>query len=68
MQRDMSTRTHAVASGRPQAEIMHQREWKPAGHRCGVERAAIAILALAAAVLAAGAIAAVSVIAVYAIA
>ncbi|MDX6764689.1 MULTISPECIES: hypothetical protein [Streptomyces] len=47
---------------------MNQREWKPAGHRRGVERAAIAILAVAAAVAAAGAIACTSVIVVYALA
>ncbi|MEU2389482.1 hypothetical protein [Streptomyces sp. NPDC007369] len=47
---------------------MHQREWKPADHRLGVERAGIAILAVAAAVFAAGAIALVSVVAGYALA
>ncbi|WP_168714518.1 hypothetical protein [Streptomyces sp. A0592] len=47
---------------------MNQREWKPAGHRRGVERAAIALLSVVAAVAAAGAIACASVIVVYALA
>ncbi|MFD0266216.1 hypothetical protein ACFVGY_06420 [Streptomyces sp. NPDC127106] len=64
----MSTRTQAMAKLLLQAEGMHQREWKPADHRLGVERAGIAILAVAAAVFAAGAIAMVSVIAGYALA
>ncbi|NXY96847.1 hypothetical protein HYE82_21160 [Streptomyces sp. BR123] len=51
-----------------QAEGMHQREWKPADHRLGVERAAVAILAVAAALFAAAGIAMISVIAAYALA
>ncbi|MFD9082737.1 hypothetical protein ACFQ7B_05555 [Streptomyces erythrochromogenes] len=47
---------------------MNQREWKPAGHRRGVERAAVAVLAVAAAFLTAGAIACASVIVAYALA
>ncbi|MFK0258193.1 hypothetical protein [Streptomyces sp. NPDC090445] len=47
---------------------MHQREWKPADHRLGVERAGIALLAVVAALFAAGAIAVVSVITAYALA
>lgn len=40
----MSTRTHVGVCRRPQDVIMNQREWKPASHRRGVERAAIALL------------------------
>ncbi|WP_158943457.1 hypothetical protein [Streptomyces sp. NRRL S-378] len=47
---------------------MNQRAWKPADHRRGVERAAMAILAVAGAFLAAGGIAYASVIMVYAFA
>ncbi|MFG2339809.1 hypothetical protein [Streptomyces yangpuensis] len=47
---------------------MNQREWKPADHRRGVERAAVGILAVAAAFVAAGAIACTSLIVVYALA
>lgn len=65
---DLSRCTHAVAGWRPQDVIMNQREWKPAGHRRGVERAAIAILTAAAAVAAAGAITCASVVMVYALA
>ncbi|MGW2276186.1 hypothetical protein [Streptomyces yangpuensis] len=46
---------------------MNHREWKPAGHRRSVERAAIAVLAVAGAFAAAGAIACTSVIVVYAL-
>ncbi|MFD5619526.1 hypothetical protein [Streptomyces yangpuensis] len=47
---------------------MNQRDWKPAGHRRGAERVAMAVLAVAGAFLAAGAIACTSVIVVYALA
>ncbi|CAL9339591.1 hypothetical protein SUDANB120_00240 [Streptomyces sp. enrichment culture] len=47
---------------------MHQREWKPADHRLGVERAGIAVLAVAAALAAAAAIAVLSVVTVHAFA
>ncbi|MFJ1569668.1 hypothetical protein ACIOG8_36555 [Streptomyces erythrochromogenes] len=46
---------------------MIQRDWKPADHRRGVERAAMAILAVAGAFLAAGGIAYAFVIMVYAL-
>ncbi|MGW6978348.1 hypothetical protein ACWGE1_02680 [Streptomyces sp. NPDC054932] len=46
---------------------MNQRDGKPAGHRSGVERAAMAVLAGAAAFVTAGAAACTSVIAVYAL-
>ncbi|WP_158879957.1 hypothetical protein [Streptomyces sp. NRRL F-4428] len=47
---------------------MNQRQWKPAGHRRGVERVAMAVLAVAAVLLAAGAITSTFMIVVYALA
>lgn len=66
--RHLSTRTHAVAGRWPQSVIMNRSEWKPAGHRRGVERAAVVVLAVAAAVAAAGVLVWAFLVAVYALA
>ncbi|MFI8361645.1 hypothetical protein ACIGD1_15915 [Streptomyces sp. NPDC085612] len=47
---------------------MNRSEWKPAGHRRGVERAAVVVLAVAAAVAAAGVLVWAFLVAVYALA